>query len=185
MRYLTRLPDGDGEVTLYLPSDVTTETRGVKLHREAAAAFIERFVRDDVWFRGALVDVLRALGYALDDASWVEADELVRRVADALRVRRVVAYRVTRARPTAAFGSDPADEPEEPDSPHDTSWIEIHLVDQDGRDMADVPYRITMPDGGVRAGTLDRHGRAREEGIVPGTCQISFHTLHGPDWSRA
>lgn len=77
--------------------------------------------------------------------------------------------------------------------PEDTSlpasevrtWIEIELVDMNDKPVPDRAYRIELPDGRVRTGTLDREGRAREDGLVPGTCKVSFPELDGRAWRRA
>jgi hypothetical protein len=45
-------------------------------------------------------------------------------------------------------------------------------------------YRITLPDGSVAEGTLDENGFARVEGIVPGTCQITFPSLDKEAWEK-
>src|SRR5688572_18564227 len=64
------------------------------------------------------------------------------------------------------------------------TWIEIRLVDMEGNPVANEPYRIKLPDGGVRQGKLDSNGRAREEGIRPGTCQVCFPELDQDAWER-
>ena len=64
------------------------------------------------------------------------------------------------------------------------TWIAIVLVDTEGNPMAGKRYRIHTPDGQVRAGALDASGKAREEGIVPGTCEVSFPELDEEAWER-
>ena len=55
------------------------------------------------------------------------------------------------------------------------SWIEIELVDHNGKPVPGEPYRITLPDGATAAeGTVDDKGRARVDGIDPGTCKVTF-----------
>jgi hypothetical protein len=66
-----------------------------------------------------------------------------------------------------------------------TSWIEIELVDSDGKPVCGADYAVICADSAVRRGTTDDKGRAREEGIVPGTCKVSFPKLDGPRWSKA
>jgi len=63
------------------------------------------------------------------------------------------------------------------------TFIEIELVDQDGRPMPGERYRITLPDGTVKKGLLDDNGRARVDGIRPGgPCDIEFPDIHGEEW---
>ena len=64
-------------------------------------------------------------------------------------------------------------------------WIEIVLVDDQGRPSPGEPYLLTLPDGTtVESGTLDEKGFARVEGIEPGTCKITFPNLDKKSWSR-
>jgi uncharacterized protein (DUF2345 family) len=58
-----------------------------------------------------------------------------------------------------------------------TTWVEIELVDDDGRPEAGAAYRVVLADGEVCEGTLDGHGRARVESGVDGPCRISFPEL--------
>lgn len=73
----------------------------------------------------------------------------------------------------------------EPD-PEKKHWIEIELIGEDGQPIAGEPYRIVLPDGTTIAdGTLDNHGRARVDGIDPGTCQVTFPNRDRRVWRRA
>lgn len=66
-----------------------------------------------------------------------------------------------------------------------TSWIEIELVDEDGKPVAGERYKIKLPDGSVADGTLGTDGLARVEGFEPGTCEISFPNLDRSAWDPA
>ena len=61
-------------------------------------------------------------------------------------------------------------------------WIEIELVDEDGNPVPGEQYSITLPDGSVASGTLDGQGKARVDGIDPGTCQVTFPNLDQSVW---
>jgi type VI secretion system secreted protein VgrG len=77
-------------------------------------------------------------------------------------------------------------EPELPDDlppPVELTWIEIHLVDAEGEPVGGERYRVIAPDKKVFEGNLDGDGRARVEGIVPGTCQVTFPDVDEEDWS--
>ena len=66
------------------------------------------------------------------------------------------------------------------------SWIEIELVDEEAQPVPGEPYKITLPDGQtVAEGTLNDKGRARVEGIEPGTCKITFPELDKDAWEEA
>jgi hypothetical protein len=66
-----------------------------------------------------------------------------------------------------------------------TTWIEIELVDEGNKPVPGEKYKITLPDNSVAGGTLDEKGFARIEGIVPGTCKITFPNLEKDAWGPA
>lgn len=68
--------------------------------------------------------------------------------------------------------------------PDKKSWIEIELVDQNGKPVPNEPYLIELPDGSAVDGNLDGMGLARVDGIDPGNCKISFPELHKDSWHR-
>jgi uncharacterized protein involved in type VI secretion and phage assembly len=65
------------------------------------------------------------------------------------------------------------------------TFIEIQLLAEDGKPVPNEPYEITLPDGSVKRGKTDANGRARYDGIDPGTCKVTFPDRDGKDWSRA
>ncbi|MCB9845602.1 MAG: hypothetical protein H6811_06420 [Phycisphaeraceae bacterium] len=71
---------------------------------------------------------------------------------------------------------------EEQDDADELTWIEIRLTDSGGRPAAGQRYEIELPDGRIDTGSLDQHGLARLENIVPGECGISFPELDEDDW---
>jgi hypothetical protein len=58
-------------------------------------------------------------------------------------------------------------------------WVEIELLDDEGKDMGGVDYTLTLPDGTERKGTLDENGYAREENVPPGQIDVSFGDTAG------
>lgn len=83
----------------------------------------------------------------------------------------------------AAAASAPSHNPKSDEAKDKKSWIEIVLVDQDDKPVPGEPYRITLPDGTTLAeGTLDEKGFAREDGIDPGTCKVTFPNLDKDAW---
>ncbi len=63
-------------------------------------------------------------------------------------------------------------------------WVEIVLVDDEGRPAAGEPYRVRLPDGSVAEGRLGFSGVLRLQGFDPGECEVSFPELHRDSWER-
>jgi len=62
--------------------------------------------------------------------------------------------------------------------------VELQLLDQDDVPIAGISYRLTLPDGSVRDGTLDAQGTARVSGLTSADpCEVCFPTLDGESWS--
>jgi len=72
----------------------------------------------------------------------------------------------------------------EPPSPTATHFIEIELLDETNTPVAGEPYEITTPDGKIRRGSTDSNGHAKETGLEPGQCQITFPRLDEGAWQR-
>ena len=66
--------------------------------------------------------------------------------------------------------------------PKPKTWIAIHMKDDQGRPASGERYQIHLPDGTTQHGLLDEHGKARVEGIDPGTAQVSFPDTDSDDW---
>lgn len=62
------------------------------------------------------------------------------------------------------------------------AWIEIILVDAEGKPMPGVRYRITPPGGAPKEGRLNEHGQAGLYEIEPGNCKITFPDLDKDVW---
>jgi uncharacterized protein (DUF2345 family) len=61
-------------------------------------------------------------------------------------------------------------------------WVEIALVDENGKPATGQKYEITLPNGKVVKGSTDSKGRAKIQGFVSGTCQLSLPALHRDAW---
>jgi type VI secretion system secreted protein VgrG len=85
--------------------------------------------------------------------------------------------------PVLAAKDAPWHDPKSEEAKDKKSWIEIELVDQDNKPVPGEAYRITLPDGTTLAeGTLDEKGFAREDGIDPGSCKVTFPNLDKDSW---
>jgi hypothetical protein len=61
-------------------------------------------------------------------------------------------------------------------------WIEIILVDMEGKPVPNMRYRITAPDGKIQEGRLNEHGQAGYYQIEAGNCKITFPDLDKDAW---
>jgi len=64
-------------------------------------------------------------------------------------------------------------------------WIEIEMVDEAGAPVSGEKYKIETADGQVAEGTLGSDGKARLDGIEPGSCKVSFPDLDAEAWEKA
>jgi hypothetical protein len=140
---------------------------------------------------GTLVDVYKAL-YGAMPLDWEFArhdagrrapvfDAIARRLESAVR-NGALRFRDGRVREVAVPLEWMEEEVLGPEA-DPTSWIEIELLDDDGKPVPGEPYTIVTGNGRTRSGTLDARGRAREDGIDPGECKVSFTRLH--EWKAA
>lgn len=61
--------------------------------------------------------------------------------------------------------------------PEEEHWIEIELLDDDGKPVSGERYFVELPDGSQLSGRTDGQGRARVQGVDPGTAKVSFPDL--------
>jgi hypothetical protein len=81
--------------------------------------------------------------------------------------------------------------PETPVPPHldvpspgeQNDFIAIILVDLDGNAVKGARYQITLPSGTTREGLLDSEGKARLDGLDPGSCRIVFPDFDATDFA--
>jgi hypothetical protein len=91
-----------------------------------------------------------------------------------------------RVKPPAWVPSLPVEgEGERAEEAEEKTWIAIELLDDQGEPVPFERYRLRLPDGTIREGRLDANGRARADGIEPGTAEVSFPDRDADDWRRA
>lgn len=54
------------------------------------------------------------------------------------------------------------------------TWIEFQLLRPDDTPAAGEEYRVRLPGGGIRSGSLDDQGTVRIDDIPAGLCAICF-----------
>jgi len=77
------------------------------------------------------------------------------------------------------------DHPDKDTTEKKLSWIEIELVDKEDEPVPSEKYLIHLPDGTKKESMLDSEGRARVDGIDPGTCNVSFPDRDAKDWRKS
>lgn len=182
-----RMNDG---VTLAIASRASSSLRARALPRALAEALFEAWCPAFPAGGRARAGVA-ALGVALGGSLADDTASLRGRVRDALRDGRVIALRDARSEVRAAAAAQSRDDDERPTDPPPRrvtkTWITIRLVDDDDppSPVAHARFRIKLPDGEVREGSLDAMGTAHFESLDPGVCDVSFPDYDGGAWRRA
>ncbi len=94
-----------------------------------------------------------------------------------------------KASKTGKYGASPA----QPFSPPpggsaeaaEGHWIEIDLVDEDGKPVPGQAFSAKVGDGRLYRGTLDRNGHSRLEGLPAGQVEVRFPDLDDQAWEKA
>ena len=177
---------GYGEtVHVVRKADLAHTRNATKLAPPEAAFFVATLPATtlgiDRLLRADLVSVIAALDGLSGPAEHLPTEQLKARVADALARERLIAFRT--ANPTVVENFEKV-EPLGP-SEDDSTWIEIELVDQDKEPIANERYVIETSDGRKITGTTNASGKAREEGVKPGDCKVSFPDLEASSWKAA
>ncbi len=53
-------------------------------------------------------------------------------------------------------------------------YIELELKDEDGNAIGGAEYKIFLPNGGIKTGTLDKNGYAKVEKLPPGKVKVTY-----------
>jgi len=56
-------------------------------------------------------------------------------------------------------------------------WLEITLTGKDGKPAAGEKYRLRLPNGEIREGSLDGSGHAKIDKVYPSQCQVEFPNM--------
>jgi hypothetical protein len=84
--------------------------------------------------------------------------------------------------PVQSCGSAPDPASNQTVSPDKKHWIQIEMLDKEGRPVKGEDFKLSLPDGTVIEGSLDDRGRSRFGGIDPGSCTVTFPNLDKDSW---
>ena len=93
-----------------------------------------------------------------------------------------IKHPLPRAWPVFPEKPQPKPPPPEPRPEPERTFIVIRLVDDEGNPVPGARYRVELPDGAIREGTLNSSGEARERYIVPGECKVTFPDFADTAW---
>ncbi|WP_394838681.1 hypothetical protein LVJ94_17460 [Pendulispora rubella] len=93
-----------------------------------------------------------------------------------LRVERLPSKRI-------ALNRDKPPSVKPPPAPVTEEWIGIRVVDQEGRPMPGVKYRLKLPSGSVIEGEVGADGKVHLDGLSAGQCSIELHELDKRTWT--
>jgi len=136
----------------------------------------------DALVKADLVRAIEAADGSVGRASFLTLEELRTAVADAIRQGRLVAYRTSRPmRVQREVEIEPLGPQED-----STTWIELMLLDEETKEpIPNERYILLTSDGKKIEGTTNASGKAREEGIAPGPCKVSWPDLPDASWQAA
>jgi hypothetical protein len=146
-----------------------------------AAAFLRQFRKD----AAKMLLLRREAEKHLGDTRRMSDDQFLDQFAQLLSSGRVRILRTQELRRTgSAPDRDGEGEGTSPPgvAPRKTSWIEIYLVDAQGKPVPRQKYTVKLPDASVQEGQLDSFGHAEYDDINPGTCEVGFPDLDGESW---
>jgi len=73
----------------------------------------------------------------------------------------------------------------EPAEPSGEAWIEVAVVDLDGRPIPHQPVLLEDADGRVHTRFSDQDGLVRLDGLPPAPCDITLPDLDASSWEPA
>jgi hypothetical protein len=174
------LTDDSGTLNLVAWS-YEARARALRVDDLAAASIVRRFMaslsgRADL--RGFLETSRSSLVREL-------SDEQVSAVITRMLARGEIL--VLRRRPVNLWARDGEEEAESaPQSgsvaEQPTAWLEIELVEADGRRVGGELYEVRAADGRIFRGRLDGEGFARVDGLAPGGSVVTFPQRDRRDW---
>jgi hypothetical protein len=174
-----RIVGNRGTFRLRFWHDASPSAEGELVDLRGDLAHATAFARSLAAGIGAVSSVRKLLGPELAGAQHLEDEEVVRLLATALAAGRILAVRLPApVLPTFdVHTSEPEQSEPEVARAEPKTWIEIELVDTEGKPVPNERYWILLPDGTVREGRLSAAGRAYFGDLDPGECDVRFPDL--------
>ena len=175
------------EPLMVVPFDAPRDLGWDVLDPMFVVSYLEGWLLDSE-ARATLYDVYAALFGPLPTTAWGLGEEhlslkpLLRRAFERQDLVVLAPRRMNAVLPGQAAPIQPPTLPQRPPPPVLKTFIEIVLLDQDGNPVAGEVFQLTLPDGRVQNGNLDRAGFARVDGIDPGVCDVRFPNIDGREW---
>lgn len=175
-----RIVSSRGTFRLRLWHEAAPNAEGELVDLRGDVAHSLAFARSLAAGIGAAPALRRLVSGELADPRLLGDEDIVRALATALAAGRVLAVRLPAiALPTFdVHESEPPLETEpEVARAEPKTWIEIELVDTEGKPVPNERYWILLPDGSAREGRLNADGRAYVGNLDPGECDVRFPDL--------
>lgn len=191
MRQEWRIATGLADVLIIRAADQRAAEVGRAWPGTLAAGRLPRLllagVVESAQGRGRILEMLRIDGPGLLSPGRIEYRWLLSALEEAFRERRLLALPVPRPVFMGIAAEDSSAPPPEPVPPspipeEKTTWIEIELLDPAGEPVPHEPWEMVLADGTTRKGILGANGVARLDGIIPGSCKVTFPGFDGREW---
>lgn len=178
--------DGGDDYCLAFPRAPNDALSLVPLNAHDALELVRRWVKREpqgTRLRHLALELLGLLG-----ERGTTDDDLTEHLLRRLECERLVLFRVVKpALPSGGSGSLPPPASAELNiapareaaSDH---WIEVRIVDQDGRPAVGVRYRLVLSDGTTREGRTGEHGIIYVDEMPAGKCRLSLPDTDGSAW---
>src|SRR4030042_1897169 len=133
------------------------------------------------------IELIRDLVLAHSEGRETDESIILKKFAELLVAGKVRLLKTPSARVSGAeeASGQKGEQGQAGSPPSKKSWIEIDLVDGDGKPVAGASYRLKLPDGLAEEGKLDAYGHTEYYEINPGTCELTFPDFDAKEWESA
>ncbi len=187
-----QVPGTGGDIFIVLGRDVRPDTRIASVP-PGLPAQIDSWLANPV-LQPRILEMYQAVGGTLTDPAHPPNQSELRRyvkprLLDAFRLGELLIMPAARAPAGGGEAEPPRQQGQQTgtqtSAQSQKTWIEIELVDAQGKPVPNERYRIQAPDGQFHTGQLDSSDRARISGIDPGECLVCFPDIDAREWGPA